>query len=48
MPVLYKIVTKIKEKFENELISVRKIYLTGSAALINNIDLYFSRIFANI
>lgn len=41
MPVLYKIVTKIKEKFENELISVRKIYLTGSAALINNIDLYF-------
>lgn len=41
MPVLYKIVTLVKEKFENQLITVRKIYITGSAALINNIDLYF-------
>jgi len=41
MPVLYKIVTMVKEKFENQLITVRKIYITGSAALINNIDLYF-------
>ena len=41
MPVLYKIVTAVKDKFENQLLTVRKIYLTGSAALINNIDLYF-------
>ena len=41
MPVLYKIVTALKEKFENQLLTVRKIYITGSAALINNIDLYF-------
>lgn len=41
MPVLYKIVTEVKEKFENQLLTVRKLYITGSAALINNIDLYF-------
>lgn len=41
MPVLYKIVTAVKDKFENQLLTVRKIYLTGSAALINNIDMYF-------
>lgn len=41
MPVLYKIVAEVKEKFENQLLTVRKLYITGSAALINNIDLYF-------
>ncbi len=41
MPVLYKIVSEVKNKFENQLLTVRKIYITGSAALINNIDLYF-------
>lgn len=41
MPVLYKIVSELKEKFENQLLTVRKVYITGSAALINNIDLYF-------
>lgn len=41
MPVLYKIVTAVKQRIENELVTMRKIYLTGSAALINNIELYF-------
>lgn len=41
MPTLFKIVSTIKQKFEAQLLSVRKIYITGSAALINNIDLYF-------
>lgn len=41
MPVLYKIVTAVKDKFENQLLTVRKMYITGSAAVINNIDLYF-------
>lgn len=41
MPVLYKIVSEVKSKFENQLLTVRKIYITGSAALINNIDMYF-------
>lgn len=41
MPILYKIVTAVKDKFENQLLTVRKLYITGSAAVINNIDLYF-------
>jgi len=41
MPTLFEIVSTIKQKFEAELLSIKKIYITGSAALINNIDLYF-------
>lgn len=41
MPTLFNIVSAVKQKFESELLSVRKIYITGSASLINNIDLYF-------
>jgi len=41
MPTLFKIVSTVKQKFEAQLLTVRKIYITGTAALINNIDLYF-------
>ena len=41
MPTLYKIVTEIKNIFDQNVISVQKIYLTGTATIINNIQMYF-------
>lgn len=41
MPVLYNIVTKIKEIISEDKLEIQKIYITGSGALINNVDLYF-------
>lgn len=40
MPTLYDIVEKIRVKLENED-DIVDVYLTGTGALINNIDLYF-------
>ena len=41
MPELYEIVLQIKEKLESQVVSVQKVYITGSGSVINNIDLYF-------
>ncbi len=45
MPTLYKIVEKTKEVIRKSQISVDEIYITGLAAAINNIDLYFQENF---
>jgi Tfp pilus assembly protein PilN len=45
MPVLYGIVEKAKEIILASGINVEKIYITGLAAVINNIDLYFQENF---
>lgn len=45
MPVLYEIVTQVKEVLENNFISMQKILLTGTATIINNIELYFQEYF---
>lgn len=45
MPVLYNIVQKVKEKFDNSLNRIDKIYITGTGSVINNIDLYFQEYF---
>ena len=47
MPVLYKIVEKVKEIMANNAIDINSIYITGLAAVINNIDLYFQENFQN-
>ena len=41
MPTLYTIVGKIRNIIANYGTSIKKVYITGTAALINNIDLYF-------
>lgn len=41
MPTLYNIVEKTKEILKSTVLSVPKIYITGSGTVINNIDLYF-------
>lgn len=45
IPTLYSIVTKTKEKIEDVGVNVSKIYITGMATSINNIDLYFQEYF---
>ena len=48
MPTLYTIVGKVKNIIEQSTTRIRKIYLTGTAALINNIDLYFEEYFEDV
>lgn len=41
MPTLYAIVGKIKKIINSNTEKIAKVYITGTAALVNNIDLYF-------
>ena len=41
MPTLYNIVEKTKNTINELTLNIPKIYITGSGAVINNIDLYF-------
>ena len=41
MPTLYTIVGEVRKIINSSADKINKVYLTGSAALINNIDLYF-------
>ncbi len=45
MPALYKIVENLKDVINASGIDVNEIYITGLAAAINNIDLYFQENF---
>jgi len=48
MPTLFAIVEKVKDALKENVEKVKKIYITGTAALINNIDLYFEEYFGNV
>lgn len=48
MPTLYEIVTSVKKIIEENLEKINKIYITGTGALINNIDLYFEEYLQNV
>lgn len=41
MPTLYDIVGKVKKIINASIYEINKVYITGTATLINNIDLYF-------
>ena len=45
MPTLYKITERLKEIIRTNEIEIGSIYITGLAAVINNIDLYFQENF---
>lgn len=45
MPTLYKIVTRLQEYITNTTTKFDKIYITGTMAVVNNIDLYFQEFF---
>lgn len=48
MPTLYNILTKTQDILLNEELNISKIYITGTGALINNVDLYFQENFKQI
>ena len=44
IPTLYEIASQVKEVIYGSQIKIEKVYITGIAAVINNIDLYFNEI----
>lgn len=48
MPTLYNIVEKTKDVIKNSIANISKVYITGSGAVINNIDLYFQDNMTNV
>ena len=41
MPTLYNIVGEVKKIINTNMQKINKVYITGTASLINNVDLYF-------
>lgn len=41
LPTLYNIVGQVKKILNSQLNKIEKVYITGTLALVNNIDLYF-------
>lgn len=48
MPTLFSIVEKLKDFVDNSLNRIDKIYITGTATVINNVDLYFQEYFPSL
>ena len=48
MPTLYEIVGQVRKIINETTQKIEKVYLTGTAALINNIDLYFEEYLENV
>ena len=48
MPTLYSIVGKVRSIIREHVDKIRKVYITGTAALINNVDLYFQEYLENV
>lgn len=44
VPTLYTIASQVKDIIASSLVKINQIYLTGTASVINNIDLYFEEI----
>lgn len=48
MPTLYNIVGKVQKMINESLNKIDVVYITGTAAVINNIDLYFQEYLADV
>ena len=48
MPTLYEIVGQIRKNINESMDKIEKVYITGTGALINNIDLYFEEYLENV
>ena len=48
MPTLYEIVGQVRKIMNESFEKIDKVYITGTAALINNIDLYFEEYLENV
>lgn len=47
MPTLYNILNEAKEILTDNIYTIDKLYITGTGAVINNVDLYFQEFFMN-
>lgn len=41
MPTLFKIVSQVKKTVDESIEKIERVYITGTGAIINNIDIYF-------
>ena len=48
MPTLYEIVGQLRKVLNENFEKIEKVYITGTGALINNIDLYFEEYLENV
>ena len=48
MPVLFQIVTEVTKISDESLEKIEKVYITGTGAIISNIDIYFQEYLRNI
>ena len=48
MPTLFQIVSEVRKVTEESIENIEKVYITGTAALINNIDIYFQDYLRNV
>ena len=48
MPTLYDILVQIRKMMNENLNKIDKVYITGTAKLVNNIDLYFEEYLENV
>lgn len=47
MPTLYNIIGEVRKIISNSLNKISKVYITGSASVINNIDIYFQELLSD-
>ena len=48
MPTLYNIVTGVRKMIDQSLNRIDKVYITGTASVVNNIDIYFQEYLKDI
>lgn len=48
IPTLYNIATQIKDIINSSMFKINKVLITGTACVINNIDLYFEEILSGV
>ena len=48
MPTLYNVVTSVRKTIDQSLNRIDKVYITGTASVINNIDIYFQEYLKDI
>ncbi len=48
MPTLYQIVSEVRKITDESMEKIEKVYITGTAAIISNIDIYFQEYLKNI
>lgn len=48
MPILFQIVSEVRKIMEESFEKIDKVYITGTASVINNIDIYFQDYLGNV